>query len=94
MQDHFLMLGVMTAQQKLASFLATMADRVGRRLGRYVEFSLPMSRSDIAAYLGLSIETVSRQITALRKAGLIETDGTRTIILLDPEGLTDVAEAA
>ncbi|MEM9708234.1 MAG: helix-turn-helix domain-containing protein [Pseudomonadota bacterium] len=91
MQDHFMMLGLKTAKEKVASFLVTLSNRTGTPLGKYVEFTLPMSRADIAAFLGLTIETVSRQVTALRKAGIIETDGARTIIVTDPESLEEAA---
>ncbi|KEO89136.1 hypothetical protein EH31_13965 [Erythrobacter longus] len=80
-------LGRKTAQEKLASFLVTMNDRVGAVEGNQQEMSLPMSRKDIGDSLGLTIETVSRQFSELRSLGLIETQGRSGIRLLDLEGL-------
>lgn len=69
-------LGRKSAQERLASFLITMATRIGTaRDGEVVELDLPMSRRDIADSLGLTIETVSRQLSELREAGLVETSG-------------------
>ena len=67
-------LGRKTAQEKVASFLhliATHADPDIDASGR-VSFDLPLSRLDIADFLGLTIETVSRQMTQLRRMGVIE----------------------
>ena len=54
------------------------------------EFSLPMSREDIARYLGLVIETVSRGFTRLQDDGLIKVRG-RQLRILDPAGLSTMA---
>lgn len=80
-------LGRKTAQEKLASFLVNMNDRVGVIDGVHREMTLPMSRKDIGDSLGLTIETVSRQFSELRSLGLIETRGRSGIGLLDLEGL-------
>jgi CRP/FNR family transcriptional regulator, nitrogen fixation regulation protein len=67
-QDHMLLLGRKTAQEKMATFLLDMA----RRLSEDAEhFELPMQRSDIADHLGLTIETVSRTLTQFVRSGLI-----------------------
>jgi CRP/FNR family transcriptional regulator len=52
---------------------------------------LPLTRSDIADYLGLTLETVSRQITKLKSAGIIELIDNREIIVPDIEVLEDIA---
>lgn len=75
-------LGRASAAQKLAYFLIDFACRVSA--ARRIE--LPMSRTDIGDYLGLSSETVSRTFTTLRHTGLIATDG-RFVTLLDPGAL-------
>jgi CRP-like cAMP-binding protein len=71
-------LGRASATQKLAYFLTNLMDRVSA--GRSI--ALPMSRTDIGDYLGLSSETVSRAFTTLRLDGLIATRG-RYVTLLD-----------
>lgn len=60
-QERMLLLGQMTAQEKVASFLLKMAERIGRREGRYECVRLPMTRLDIADYLGLAVETTRLQ---------------------------------
>jgi CRP/FNR family nitrogen fixation transcriptional regulator len=67
-QDHMLLLGRKTAQEKMATFLLDMADRLSRD---EEHFELPMQRSDIADHLGLTIETVSRTLTQFARSGLI-----------------------
>jgi CRP/FNR family transcriptional regulator len=76
-------LGRKTAQERLASFLVTMSARIGTVRGGACVLDLPMSRRDIADSLGLTIETVSRQMTELRDAGLLETSGRSLVRLLD-----------
>jgi CRP/FNR family nitrogen fixation transcriptional regulator len=67
-QDHMLLLGRKTAQEKMATFLLDMAERLSRD---DEHFDLPMQRSDIADHLGLTIETVSRTLTQFARSGLI-----------------------
>jgi CRP/FNR family nitrogen fixation transcriptional regulator len=67
-QDHMLLLGRKTAQEKLATFLLDMAQRIS---DDDEHFDLPMQRSDIADHLGLTIETVSRTLTQFARSGLI-----------------------
>jgi CRP-like cAMP-binding protein len=87
MQDHFMMLGRKSAVEKVASFLSTLAERVGRTASGYTHVDLPMSRSDIADFLGLTTETVSRTFTQLRKSGVIAIDNTYTVIVRRPAEL-------
>jgi CRP/FNR family transcriptional regulator len=84
MQDHFMMLGRKSAGEKVASFLCVLADRVGTNSGEYRSVALPMSRSDIADFLGLTTETVSRSLTQLRKSRIIAIDNIHTIIIQRP----------
>jgi len=58
-----------------------------------IEFELPLKRADIADFLGLTIETVSRQMTKLRKAGIIDIRNNRTILVPDLEALEDACES-
>jgi CRP/FNR family nitrogen fixation transcriptional regulator len=71
-QEHILVLGRKTASEKVAGFLKDLAQRGG---GERV--ALPMSRQDMADYLGLTIETVSRMLTHLQCAAVVEFDGRR-----------------
>ena len=87
-QRQLLLLGRKTARERLCSFL------VERRRDGSGTIELPMSRTDIADYLGLTIETVSRTLSQLRSAGLIRMQGLNSIELADPERLYDMAEAA
>ena len=70
------MLLVKTAQERVASFLLQLADRFA---GNAVE--LPMSRQDIADYLGLTIETVSRTLTQFQDDAAIELPSSRRVVL-------------
>jgi CRP-like cAMP-binding protein len=91
MHDHFLMLGRKSASEKVASFLCTLADRVGQPLGQFTQFDLPMSRSDIADFLGLTTETVCRTFTQLRKSNVIALDRIYTVVVLKSMDLTALA---
>ncbi len=82
-RDKALGLGRKNAQERLASFLLTMAERLDTENGDRCELDLPMSRRDIGDSLGLTIETISRQFSELRAAGLIETSGRSRVILND-----------
>ena len=91
-QDHMVLLGRRTAEEKVAAFLVGVRDRSRRLGGGAVTIPLPMTRSDIADYLGLTIETVSRTISKLAraKAVLVIPDGVR---LLDPGRVEALAAA-
>jgi CRP-like cAMP-binding protein len=79
---HMSLLARATAVEKIAHFLLEMAERISANC----RLALPMSRYDIADYLGLSSETVSRAFTALRERQLIATEG-RSVTILKLEGL-------
>lgn len=81
-QDLMLLLGRKTAAEKVASFLLLLIRHLDPEANygeQDIQFELPMRRSDIADFLGLTIETVSRQMTKLRKAGVIEIENNRLI---------------
>jgi len=92
-RDWMLLLGRKTAREKIASFLLLIAHRSlsteGEALAEEIRIELPLSRETMATYLGLTIETVSRQFTALRKDGVIVLDGTRTVIVPDFAALSN-----
>lgn len=88
-----------SAQEKIAGFLLDMALRAsatGCRAtpGGPITFDLPLTRGQIADVLGLTIETVSRQMTRLKAAGVIALPGGRAITISDEGALQDLAEAA
>jgi CRP/FNR family transcriptional regulator len=79
-------LGRKTAAEKVASFLwliATHSDPEAAQVKGAVVFDLPLTRSDIADFLGLTIETVSRQLTKLRKDGVIQIENNRHVSVPD-----------
>ena len=92
MQDHFMMLGRKSAMEKIASFLVALLDRVKRPGQKVYEFDLPMNRSDVADFLGVTIETVSRNLTRLRQMGVIELPNTHQVIVCRPAELRELAE--
>ncbi len=92
MQDHFMMLGRKSAAEKVASFLRVLVARFGASDREPPMVDLPMSRSDIADFLGLTTETVSRCFTALRKANIIRLIGANRVEVLDPTALEQRAD--
>jgi len=90
-QEKMLLLGRKTARERLASFLL-MQSRQGLPCGHARrQFKLPMTRSDIADYLGLTIETVSRTLTRLRSERVIEIVSQSELLIEDPAGLERLA---
>jgi CRP/FNR family transcriptional regulator len=81
-QDMMLLLGSRCAEERLALFLLNLADRYQMRGYSSSEFVLRMTREEIASYLGLKLETVSRLFSHLQEEGLIQVQG-RAIKLLD-----------
>jgi CRP/FNR family transcriptional regulator, nitrogen fixation regulation protein len=85
-QNHIVILGCMSARQRVASFLLLMAEQSSGDN----EIELSMTRRDIADYLGLTIETVSRTISQFQDDALISV-ATRRVVLRDGAALTKVA---
>lgn len=79
MQEHMLLLGCLSAKERVAAFLL----QIGKRMSASNEFELPMARQDIADYLGLTIETVSRTMTQLEHDDAIGLLTSRRIVLRD-----------
>ncbi|MDR3460976.1 MAG: helix-turn-helix domain-containing protein [Beijerinckiaceae bacterium] len=77
-QDHALLLGKKSAREKVSTFVLDLAER----LASDKTIDLPMSRMDIADYLGLTIETVSRTLTQLQRDGIIDLPCRRRAIVL------------
>jgi CRP/FNR family transcriptional regulator len=95
-REWMLVLGRKTAREKIASLLSIIARRDAalhsrsNRSGAIV-FDLPLTREAMADYLGLTLETVSRQISALKKDGVIELEGKRHVTVPDMARLMDEA---
>ena len=92
-----LLLGRKTARERVASFLlarAAMATScpIAPILSQHRRVALPMSRSDIADYIGLTIETVSRTLTRLKADRLIALPDAHSVDLLDPARLKLIAD--
>jgi|APFEC2959095136_1045048.scaffolds.fasta_scaffold00164_40 CRP/FNR family nitrogen fixation transcriptional regulator len=85
-QEHLLVLGRQNAVERIAAFLADMAERQGG----LKHFELPMSRADIADYLGLTIETVSRVFSKLKQKGIIATPSLRGVEIVKWQALHDL----
>jgi CRP/FNR family nitrogen fixation transcriptional regulator len=86
-EDHMVLLGRKSALEKLATFLLEM----DRRLAKSGFVVLPMPRRDIADYIGVTIETVSRTVTQLTDEGALELAGARNIKLVDRRMLADLS---
>ncbi len=88
-QEQLLLLGRKTPMARLASFLLRFSDRLNKS-----EFALTITREDIADYLGLTIETVSRCFTKLKTSGMIRLAARNEVRILDRDALTELAEDA
>ncbi|MFN3371043.1 MAG: Crp/Fnr family transcriptional regulator [Sphingomonadaceae bacterium] len=90
-----LLLGRKSATERVASFLLDLSHRLAEAgcadEGPLDRFDLPLDRQQIADVLGLTIETVSRQLSALRSQGVIDLPGRRAIVLLDRRRLEALA---
>jgi len=94
-REWMLLLGRKTAREKIASLLAIVARRdaslkLKTSSGRMI-FDLPLTREAMADYLGLTLETVSRQISALKRDGVIELQGKRHVTVPDFDRLLEEA---
>ncbi len=98
-RDWMLVLGRTVARDRVAAFLCVLAERMtaanqATRTEAGIEIDLPLTRAEIADILGLTIETVSRQITKLRNDGLIAMGPSRSIVIPDAEALMPEALVA
>ncbi len=90
--SHMITLGQKRAEERVASFLIDFAERWRSAHGETREIPFPMNRRDIADYLGLTIETISRTMTLLNKQGLVAVYPNRYEIF-DPKGLAAIGQA-
>jgi len=90
-RDHGLVLrlGSMPAEQRVASFLWGLSTRYQKLGFAGTRFNVRMVRRDIASYLGLTVETVCRQLVRLQREGVIEAEG-REVRLRDPRRLSEL----
>lgn len=98
-RTRMLMLARRSAEERVAGFLIDMADKVGNAgcqaiTDGPVTFDLPLTRGEIAELLGLTIETVSRQLTRLKTDGLIALPGQKAVTIRNRGALEGRAEAA
>lgn len=96
-RDWLLALGRKSATEKVAAFLYMIACNIDpeakqAKPDHVIEFDLPLKRAEIADFLGLTIETVSRQITKLRKTHMIELVNNRTVRVVNLASLRAAAE--
>lgn len=90
-RTRMMQMGHKSAAARIADFLVSMAERIGDCTSGPCAFALPMSRRDIGDSLGLTIETVSRQLTELREAGLVATEGRSGVAITDLGALARIA---
>lgn len=89
-RDWMVLLGRKTAREKIATFIEMLSRRTQPIEGGYVaDMDLHMTRDQIADYLGLTLETVSRQFTALKKDGIIDFSDRRHLSITDLAALQD-----
>jgi CRP/FNR family transcriptional regulator len=97
-QEQMLLLGRKSARERVASFLMARARLASARATgdqrAPVSFVLPMTRGDIADYLGMTIETVVRTLKKLRDERLIEVNNTQDVVITDANGLRALAEGS
>jgi CRP/FNR family transcriptional regulator, anaerobic regulatory protein len=90
-RTQMMLLGRMSATEKLSSFLLALA---GRSAAPDASIDLPMTRSDIADYLGLTIETVSRKMNELHALGVIRLETASHVRITDCDRIEAIADAA
>jgi CRP/FNR family transcriptional regulator, anaerobic regulatory protein len=88
---HMLLLGQRSPREKLAYFLLRLHERLSSGKGAAQSLRLPMKRADIADFLGLTIETVSRTFTVMRQEGLISLPEPQLVIFEDRDGIEGLA---
>ncbi len=91
--DHMLRLGCMDAATKVASFIIEMRDRNGITRSSRWRIPLPMKRHEIAEYLGLTVETISRTLGKLKADGVVAFPDIHTVEVRDPTRLQQIAGA-
>ncbi len=91
-QDRMGVLGKMNANERVAKFILNISKQRERIGWQNNPVSLPMTRQDIADYLGLTLETVSREITRFKTSNLIKLMTAKQIFIVDKEKLSAVCK--
>ncbi|MEM7521886.1 MAG: Crp/Fnr family transcriptional regulator [Pseudomonadota bacterium] len=91
-RDWMVLLGRKTAEERVATFLLHIAGKMSNvGCKNEASFALPLGRADIADYIGLTLETVSRQLSRLRKDGVIVVEGSKHVTFVDVDALKERA---
>lgn len=90
-QNHLVILGRQNANERVASFLFQLMERSKQADKRRID--IPMTRQDIADYLGLTIETVCRSLTKLKRAGIIDIPHRHEIVVRNTAALRRAAQS-
>ena len=88
-QNHLVMLGRQTAKERVAAFLMHVIEHTGVDKNGVME--LPMSRQDMADYLGLTIETVCRVLSAMKRGALVDIPNLHQLVIKNPAALAELA---
>jgi len=91
-QNHLVMLGRQTAKERVAAFLVHVIEHMGIDKNGLME--LPMSRQDMADYLGLTIETVCRVLSAMKRERLIDIPNLHQLVIKNTARLAELAEGS
>jgi CRP/FNR family transcriptional regulator len=93
-QEQLVTVGRRTAEARVAAFLLSLAEAGKRRAQHEPVLDMPMTRGDIADFLGLTLETVSRTLTAFRRRGWIREPVHGRVEILKRQALTDLTDGA
>ncbi|MEM6940743.1 MAG: Crp/Fnr family transcriptional regulator [Pseudomonadota bacterium] len=86
-REWMVLLGRKTAREKIATFLEMIVRRSAVPHHQISRYTLPLTREEIANFLGLTLETISRQLSAMKKEGLVEFEGRRNFVIKDFQAL-------
>lgn len=82
-REWMVLLGRKTAREKIATFLEMVVRRSTIPSHAVKQYTLPLTREEIANFLGLTLETISRQLSAMKKEGIVEFEGRRNFVIKD-----------
>lgn len=91
-RDHMMLLARKTLRERMASFLIKFENHLREDDQEPATLKLPMARADIADYLGVTVETISRCLAAMAEEGLIQLLSPRRIVLINRERMAEIAE--